>query len=61
VGLIGVPDHKAILTSCFEEIFRFREAGTTGNSHAKIVKKLLLILECYLERFERALNGDLPQ
>lgn len=57
VGLIGVQEFKDKLTLCFEEIFRFEDRGTSGSSHSKIAKKLLLILENYLERFERQI-GD---
>lgn len=56
VGLIGAQEYKGKLTLCFEEIFRFEDRGTTGSSHSKIAKKLLLILEQYLERFERQQN-----
>lgn len=51
VGLIGNQEFRGSLIACFEEIFRFKEATTPNNSHSKIAKKLLLILEAYLEQY----------
>ena len=35
--------------------------GTNGNSHAKIAKKLLLILESYISVFEHSQKERFPQ
>jgi hypothetical protein len=48
VGFIGTHEFESYLIPCFEEIFRFKEINTSSNSHSKIVKKLLLIIESYL-------------